>query len=404
MSSTDHIQDGWHPATDAERQQIRDQLKKLLASPHFLNSKRYPNLIRFVVEQTLEGQEDMLKERLLGIEVFHREADYDTNQDPVVRLSAAEVRKRIALYYQQPEHQNELVIGLNPGSYIPYFRPAPSTPVQPEPLIPDTAPETNPKETAPRSPFWFYVAALLIVGVAGSYVGWYFFLRASAAEQFWSPILSAPGRVTLCVGVPDAVNATGQNAPAPSTVYDQLRHSGRLGTENVSTLIRIGGALENRHKAFRLKLASQAGFPELREGPVVLVGALDNDWTMRLTQSLRYGFAMNDTAMYIVDHKNPSARNWSVSLSQSPSAQSSDFAVIARYFDTTLDQPVVLAAGLSREGTEAAGEALSDPGFLKEILQNAPRNRKTVNLEAVVQTQVIDGHAGPSRVVAVEYW
>jgi hypothetical protein len=113
----------------------------------------------------------------------------------------------------------------------------------------------------------------------------------------------------------------------------------------VSTLIRIGSAIEERHKAFRLELASHTGFPELPEGPVVLVGALDNAWTMRLTQSLRYGFAINDNTMFVVDRKNLSARNWSVSLSQSPSAQSSDFAVIARNFDPTLDQPVMLAAG-----------------------------------------------------------
>jgi len=52
------------------------------------------------VEQTLAGNEDNLKERTLGVEVFHRTPDYDTNLDPVVRLCAGEVRKRIAQYYQ----------------------------------------------------------------------------------------------------------------------------------------------------------------------------------------------------------------------------------------------------------------------------------------------------------------
>jgi hypothetical protein len=108
--------------------------------------------------------------------------------------------------------------------------------------------------------------------------------------------------------------------------------------------------------------------------------------------------------MYIVDHKNPSVQNWSVSLRQPSSSLAGDFAVIARYHDTTLDQPVVLAAGLSSQGTEAAGEILSNPSFLKALFQNAPRDRKTVNVEAVVQTQVIEGHPGPSRMLAVEYW
>lgn len=404
MSSADHLQDGWHPTTDAERQQVRDQLKKLLASPNFLNSKRYPNLLRFVVEQTLEGQQDVLKERLLGIEVFHREADYDTNQDPVVRLSAAEVRKRIALYYQQPEHQNELIIGLNPGSYVPYFRPAPSPPIQPEPVLQVTAPEIKSEAATPRSPLWSNVVALLLAGAAVLGLVGYFYSRPSVTEQFWSPILTSPFRVTLCVGSPDSADTATLNEPSPSTLLEKLRHSGRLGTGNVSTLIRAGGMLEERHKAFRLVLASQATFPELREGPVVLVGALDNAWAVRLTLPLRYGFAMNDEMLYIVDHKNPTARNWSVPLKQPPSSQSGDYALVARYHDATLNQPVVLVAGLSSEGTEAAGEILSDPAFLKALLLNAPRDWKAVNMEAVVQTQVIDGHPGPSRILAVEYW
>ncbi|HVJ09656.1 MAG TPA: hypothetical protein VM554_14865 [Acidisarcina sp.] len=410
MSSEDYENDAWRPTTDVERQQVRDQLKKLLSSSHFLISKRYPNLLRFVVEQTLAGQEDALKERLLGIEVFHRAADYDTNQDPVVRLSAAEVRKRIALYYQQPQHKNELMIGLNPGSYVPYFRPAQAPPAPTESasapsaiLMPEAA-DTKRGMAVSRTRFWPYAVAALVVAAVGLGLGWHFWFRPSVADQFWSPISRSPSLVTLCVGSPDSVDQALQNSPSPATVYDSIRRSGRLGTANVATLIRVGGVLEGRHKPFRLLLASKASFPELREGPVVLVGALDNDWALRLTQSLRYGFGMDNNAMYIVDHKNPAARNWSVLLKQPPSSQSSDFAIIARYHDTTLDQPVVLAAGLSSEGTEAAGEVLSDPGFLKALFQNAPRDWKTVNMEAVVQTQVIEGHPGPSRILAIEYW
>jgi hypothetical protein len=404
MSSLEPAEGEWRPGSEAEKQQVRDQLQKILASSHFLISRRYPNLLRFVVEQTLEGQEDALKERLLGIEVFHRSPDYDTNQDPVVRLSAAEVRKRIALYYQHPGHQNELVIGLNPGSYIPYFRPAQSSPASrgPDPAEKAVEAISIPADVPRRR--WPLVAACLAAGAVAAGLGLYFFLRPSVIDQFWSPVLGSPASVSMCVGSPDAVNPAPQTRPNPATLVEDLQHSGRLGTANVATLMHMGGVLEDRHKAFRLVLASQASFPQLREGPVVLVGALDNTWTMRLTKSLRYGFTMDSDSMYIVDHKNPSARSWVVLLKQPPSSQTEDYAVIARYHDTTLDQPVVLAAGLSRQGTEAAGELLSNAAFLKTLFQNAPSDWTKVNLEAVVQTQVIDGHPGPSRILAVEYW
>jgi hypothetical protein len=402
MTPVNSARGEWHPKSEAEREQVREQLKKLLTCPSFSVSQRYPKLLRFVVEQTLAGQEDALKERLLGIEVFHRAPDYDTNQDPVVRLSAAEVRKRIALYYQHPEHQNELVIGLNPGSYIPFFRQAIAAPAAP--LVPGTAADAKPEVISPHKRLSPFVAAAVAAGVVAICLGAYIFLRPSVVGQFWSPILISPSPVTLCVGSPDAVNLSPLTGAPPSTVLDELNRSGHLGTANVATLIHMGGVLEDRNKAFRLVLASQASFPQLREGPVILVGALDNIWTMRLMQPLRYGFAMNNDSMYIVDRKNPSARNWVVSLKQSPSAQTEDFAIIARYHDTTLDQPVVLVAGLSHQGTEAAGELLSDSAFLKTLFQNAPSDWKRVNLEAIVQTQVIDGHPGPSRILIVEYW
>src|SRR5258706_12869793 len=112
----------------------------MLVNPHFSHSKRYPALLRYVVEQALAGHTDQIKERTLGIEVFGRTPDYDTNQDPVVRTTAGEIRKRIAQYYHEPGHQDELRIELPCGSYVPEFhmpvqleRPAP---VLPEPMAP----------------------------------------------------------------------------------------------------------------------------------------------------------------------------------------------------------------------------------------------------------------------------
>jgi hypothetical protein len=62
-----------------KRNAILAELERILANPLFKNSKRYPNLLRYVVERTLDGHPGELKERTLGVEVFGREADYDTN-------------------------------------------------------------------------------------------------------------------------------------------------------------------------------------------------------------------------------------------------------------------------------------------------------------------------------------
>jgi hypothetical protein len=96
---------------------VREQLNRLLAHPLFTNSKRYPVLLAYTVEQALLGNAGELKERTIGVEAFGREPNYDVNLDPVVRTTAAEVRKRLFQYYYSPDHAGELIIGLPVGSY-----------------------------------------------------------------------------------------------------------------------------------------------------------------------------------------------------------------------------------------------------------------------------------------------
>jgi len=111
------IEESLHPhAAEPSNADILQQLERVVASKHFRNSRRYPAFLRFVVEHTLAGKTDVLKERTLGTEVFDRPSDYDTNADPIVRVTAGEVRKRIAQYYQDPGHEEELRIDLPLGS------------------------------------------------------------------------------------------------------------------------------------------------------------------------------------------------------------------------------------------------------------------------------------------------
>ncbi len=109
------------PLTEEEKTAILLQLERLLLNSHFHKSKRFPIFLRFVVTETLAGRADQLKERTLGIEVFGKDPNYDTTDDPIVRVTAGEIRKRIAQYYQEPGHEHEIKLLLPPGSYVPQF-------------------------------------------------------------------------------------------------------------------------------------------------------------------------------------------------------------------------------------------------------------------------------------------
>src|ERR1700688_3365086 len=139
-----------NPVTEAPR--IREQLSRLLVHPLFANSKRYPALLAYVVEQTLTGNSSELKERSIGVEVFGRSPSYDANSDPVVRITAGEVRKRLTQYYYDPIHRGELILELPTGSYIPAFS-EPERAPEPEPpvMVIEAAEEPTPP-IAPAAP------------------------------------------------------------------------------------------------------------------------------------------------------------------------------------------------------------------------------------------------------------
>src|SRR6185312_9150783 len=168
----------------------------------FQHSRRYPALLRYVVEQTVAGNPDDLKERTLGIAVFGRDPAYDTSSDPVVRTTASEVRKRLEDYYSRPEHAGELRITLPVGSYVPIFEAVSAPAVQ------------NASPAIPRRRFHrllIPVAATLALATAGFALVSHFHSDRAPIHQFWAPALkNSPVLVVMetLMGVPKSTGAS----------------------------------------------------------------------------------------------------------------------------------------------------------------------------------------------------
>lgn len=101
---------------------IREELTRVLSGHEFRSSKRSQDFLRYVVEHTLDGHSETLKERTIGIEVFGRPVSYDPSEDATVRVKAGEVRKRLGMYYAAEGLHNPVRIDLPAGTYIPEFR------------------------------------------------------------------------------------------------------------------------------------------------------------------------------------------------------------------------------------------------------------------------------------------
>ena len=389
---------------------IREQLGRLLAHPLFTNSKRYPVLLAYTVEQTLLGKAGELKERTIGVEAFGREPSYDVNLDPVVRTTAAEVRKRLIQYYYNSDHAGELLIELPVGSYIPSFR-EPAAPPQESVAVPqaevalgDSAPSTlgNAGASSYELNFrqWMGIAAGLAIAVLVGFGVGHVRLpkQPTNMERFWEPVTATSSRVTYCLGQPldsmDRERTTSEGMP----VY------GNLAIPDVITLARSLAPLVPRNRAFRVVADSDTSFAQLRESPFVLIGAFNNAWTMRITQSLPFGFETDSHGRKLVDRKSPQKRFWALQWQVPTTKLAKDYAIVARIHDDVTGQPVIIIAGILGEGTEAASEVVSNPAYLDEMLKKAPKNWDQLNLEAVIETNVIQDNPGPPTVLAVETW
>src|SRR5579883_791156 len=104
------------------QEKIQQQLKRILASKAFQPVERLRRFLDFVVQETAAGRGELLKEFLVGIEVFGKEASFDPRNDPIVRVQARRLRARLARYYREEGQNDELVIDLPKGGYAPSFK------------------------------------------------------------------------------------------------------------------------------------------------------------------------------------------------------------------------------------------------------------------------------------------
>jgi hypothetical protein len=410
------------PLSPDEQAVVRAQLERLLKSSHFRNSRRYPSLLRYIVEEALEGRGLLLKERTLGVEVFGRAPDYDTASDPIVRVTVAEVRKRIAQYYHDDAHGSELRIELNPGSYMPEFLPGRES----EEHAHDTVAEAviAERNAKPKRRFAFGVrgwvaAAVLLVAASVAYGAWRV-ERQDALEQLWGPVFATPGAIMYCLpmnarkngkgnadttkdAIAHALDLADTPLPASGTFFDHQLLGENVVYSDVLAMMKLETVVERQRRPVRVRLNLSTSLSDLREGPTIFIGGLDNQWTLQLLDSLRYKFAGNDDDVYFIrDTKQPDNKQWGVRLHDKMTTMNRDFAIVARVRSEQFGQTVMVAAGIGMSGTAAAGEFLADPKQAQALQTMMSGALKDHDFEAVLQTDVVDGIAGPAKIVALD--
>jgi hypothetical protein len=426
MYNAPRSRDNWLPQDASERQAIQDELRLISESPHFCNSKRYPALLRYIVEKTLEGDQDILKERTIGIEVFGRTVTYDTNSETIVRVTAGEVRKRLQLYYSEQGKNARIRIALPPGAYTAEFSLKPETPAkdphltaaadkdweQGSALMVNAALDGH-RNTSPfaqqrlailrflkqkRLTIATASAVLFLLATAGIV---YWSLQQShdqaTLREFWGPALQNQNNAVLCSG---SVTFREGSFSGVTTAHKDIDYP-FVSMQNVVSIATIQDTLT--HLGIKTHLAFSVNTPitDLREHPVVLLGGFNNDLTVRLVAPLRYRFIVSSQE-HIVDSQHPDtvyARDPSL-----PYSSADDYAMVARFHDSTVDGWVFVLAGIGRNGTEAAAQFVCNPHDLDQLRAVLGGSLANKNLQFILRVNVIDGKTGAPSIVAVHTW
>jgi hypothetical protein len=408
---------------------VHEELQRILNSRFFKNATRSRQFLEFVVSRKLDGHAGELKERTIGTELFQRAPGYATGDDPVVRVQAGEVRRRLEQFYQTGPNHAQVRIELPIGSYSPHFVWADSnhpTPPEAASTGPVVIPRRHfPLRTALLAGFAFLALAFAFViyirprSTSGAH--------ESRAEQFWSPALATQQPVLICLAKPVVYRPTGDlyrrySEQHPGTFRTEVERSNQVlplrpgdkiswsdfaafsdygvAVGDVYAAVQISGLLGKLGKASQVRIGSNYSFEDLRNSPSVVVGAFNNKWTMQLSPNLHFEF-IEDGGQLFIREQGSRGRKWFANLHET---SGEDYAIVARLLDSSTGQFTIVAAGITGSGTQTAGEFVSRPEFLDKALKNAPSDWQKKSMELILRTTITDSVAGPPRVVEAYYW
>jgi hypothetical protein len=389
---------------------VRDELNRVLASEAFRASKRSREFLTYVVEHTLQGRADALKERSIGIDVFGRSSGYDPSEDATVRVKAGEVRKRLQLYYSSEGNHNRVRIELPSGTYVPEFRTAETdvvfagaTTAIPVPPGEATVTQTGPQTHRRRRPGLVAATVVAVISVASVAAIWIATRRPTTLDEFWAPVVRGGRPVSLCVawvpvyGVDNEPVSDQPPNPADLTLLrDQF-----VGGGDLVAASRLSSMLASKKHPFYLRVGNAVTFNDLRAAPAILIGYSYTRWR-EISSDLRYFIDVSKRPFGITDNGKPTS--WSLPDLPRNRDADRDYAIVSRVFHPDTHAMLVEIAGITQYGTEAGSDLVTNPDLIEEALRNAPKGWQNKNLQLVLYSRVISGAPTPPRVMASYFW
>lgn len=393
---------------------FQEHSRLILASPVFKSSQRSRDFLEYIVERSLTGHFDELKERAIGVAVFGRPTSYDTGADAIVRVTASDVRRRLHQFYAESTLDSGLRIELPTGSYVPEF-------LENQESVAPSVPRANP---------WrgLYPAIAVLAAALALYGIWHYSAgRGTASATLpakglpWS-LLFDPNRDLRIVFADPDISFTAHvlrkqitlsdyanqryfpdNPAVPAEALKLVQGLRGVNVASVDSAIAVNIVQLAKGAPLRLKTHTARSLHMLdfkTEDNFVLLGSpRSNPWFGLFQDQLNFRFERDpETGLeFIRNHKPqgtepdkyvPTAMGW---------ATGHAYAVVAMVTNSNQKGHVLLLAGSNAEATEAAGKFVTNSELIAQTLHSHGITGSSLSTEFEILLRVGTLAGSPNR-------
>jgi len=407
--------------TATDRDALLAQIDKLSHSSVLRGSESLCKLLKYLGEQSLESPGVSLKEYQIATEVFGRPTDFDPRLDSTVRVQTGRLRSKLSEYYAGDGSLDRLVIEIPKGAYslTHHVRPPVDPPAQPPaPLATQALPWQAPR-AYPLS--WLFlsvvIGAVVVVIIAVAVTR--SLMPASpvasseqaapALRAFWSGFSSGADAPLVVYSNAEFVGRpeTGLRYYNPATDHGKpiLDHYTGVGeVMAVHEIDRVFGALQH---AVRIKRGRLLTWDDAKTNDLIFIGSPSENLSLReLPGTQDFLFTRKTTAPrqgdLIISNLHPGSGEQPIYLASEPPIIE-DYALVALSSGLNPSHRVLILAGITTFGTQAAVEFVCRTGRLEELLSKlGPSARLHVPLfEALLRVKISGGVPVQSEVVSL---
>ena len=379
------------------RYEVRDQLNRILLSRYFNKAKKKSRFLEFMCEQALLGKAEGVNEYTIGVDIYERAADFNPQEDSIVRVQAHEIRKSLVAYYAEAGREDRLRIDLPSGGYVPVF--IRLNGVTPEPVQPAERPREIP--LAPRRPRrWLPVAATACCALAAGWlirdlspwkgsIGTTTRLPESAA-WFWQPFLPPAASPLIVLPVHPLLRAAhagdsqatwNSGLPIDKERFPEFRdtiHFRELpefrfvasNTDFTSVgealgLLTLSEFLGAAGQKIRANVGRLVDYETVKSGNTILLGG-NQSWSGRIFL-YHDGFEFHNG---VISNKRPLPGEQDVYRPEFDPVTgnlSRDYGLVLMLPNTRRSQRVLLIYGIYTQGSQAAIEYVTNIDRLEEL-------------------------------------